>query len=240
MDMSIFNGVRVGMPVLCVAAAMGLGACASSPLKDANARAVNDQVIEVRAKTPFDTELARRALEPGNSQIVGTVVAIVNAPKSYDPSLSAREFKENVEVYLYPVTPHLREFVDLQKSLAKRPGLFEARRAPGQHKLVADPDMLNFQRVTKTDKYGRYAFTSLKPGQYYVTVFYKHVFYSLQNVRTSTVTDGYGSVGVFKTQEFSEPLEIVMGETITISKDGATEEFNFSQRGIRNFSRVPK
>lgn len=236
--MSVFEWARRVAPVLCVAVVVGLGGCAS-PLQEANGRAANDQVVELRATTPFDVELARSALAPGKGQIVGTVFAVVNAPNNYNPGATAKEFKEGVEVLLYPMTPYLQEFLELQKSLSSRPGLFQRRRAPGQHKLVEDPNLRRYRLAARTDKYGRFAFKGLKPGQYHVTLLYKHVFYSKQNVRVATVSGYYDTAGVFQTQELSEPVEVVLNENVTLDSDGATEEISFSRRGTRNF-RAPQ
>lgn len=238
--MSIFAWERLGAPVLVVgvAAAALLGGC-STPLQEANARAANDQVVELRVKTPFDVELARAALAPGTSRIVGTVFAEVNAPNNYNPGATAKVFKEGVDVVLFPVTPYLREYLDLQKSLSDKPGLFQRRRAPGQYRLVEDPNFLRYRRFESTDKYGRFAFQGLKPGEYHVALLFKHVFYSMQNVRVATVSGYYDTAGVYQAQEFSEPVEMVMSKSVRIDGDGDVEELSFSRRGTKNY-RAPQ
>lgn len=222
----------------CLAAAIGLTACAS-PLEEANRRAANERVTEVRATTPFDAASARAALGPGKSQIVGTVYAVENAPKSYDPGATAKVFKEGVQVYLYPMTAHLREYLALRKELDSPPSLFKPRRGPGQHTLVASDEMMKVRREARTDKFGRFSFNNIKPGDYHVTLQYKHTFHSMQNVRTATVVGQYDRAGVYETREFSEPVEALMFENVTVGRDGSSEEVSFSKRGTRNF-RAPQ
>lgn len=101
---------------------------------------------KIMPKSSFDETAARRQLEPGNATINGKACGIFdgrNAPAS------------DITVHLYPDTPYIREWVKLG----------EKYRWYG----ISMVDAAFETRIdAKTVDAGRFKFTKLKPGKYYV------------------------------------------------------------------------
>ncbi|MGC5704312.1 carboxypeptidase regulatory-like domain-containing protein [Pseudomonas sp. NFXW11] len=97
--------------------------------------------------TPFDTQAALAALQPGTATLTGKFCIVGN---------DGIEDSRNVEIYLYPVTPHLQAWHDLRASQPK-----------GAQVSMA-PEAVAVHRVTRTDGNGIFQFRNLQPGRYFV------------------------------------------------------------------------
>jgi len=96
---------------------------------------------------PFDTQAARAALQPGTATLTGKFCIVGN---------DGIEDSRNVEIYLYPATPHLQAWHKLRAS--------QPEGAP----VSMVPEALAVHRVTRTDGNGIFQFTGLQPGRYFV------------------------------------------------------------------------
>ena len=148
---------------LIVCVLLGLGACATiagDPVDRADRKA---QALAPRTpKTVFDETQAKNALKPGNVEIKSVLV------HCYGRGIGCIEGSlpvTNTNVYLYPYTPYLQEYLEMSNKL-------KADRA--KHKdynaveIIVDPKFKQYGLTTKTDQYGRYSFSNIKPGKYYI------------------------------------------------------------------------
>lgn len=147
--------------VVCVL--LGLSACATlhgDPVDRADRKA--EKLAPRTPKTVFDEELAKNALKAGNVEIKSVLV------NCYGRGIGCIEGSlpvTNTQVFLYPYTPYLQEYLEMTKKL-------NADRA--RHKdyyaveILVDPKFKQYGLSTKSDQYGRYSFKNIKPGKYYI------------------------------------------------------------------------
>lgn len=164
------------LATLLVAGDAGDAVAKSAKLKAADRNAELDKPEYYGPQTPFDPDLANRMLAEGKQTIRGYLYHTVNdygrGGTMLVPGGPARA-AAGIEVYLYPVTPHLTEW---QALFAKERGvkikppivkLIEGRKRP--RILTFDERLQKYRLVVKTDEYGRFTFDKMLPGKYYVT-----------------------------------------------------------------------
>lgn len=98
----------------------------------------------------FDKEETYKMLDKGNGSIEGTISFKKRGYVNYPGYLE--------KVLLYPVTPHLTEYIELKKK-------FNSRKK--QAAMTKEAAMARIE--TKTiDSKGNFVFTNIKPGKYYI------------------------------------------------------------------------
>lgn len=154
-------------------------------------------LIEPKAK--FEMEAARDALRPGSSVIRGQACGgVKTGAVAYASSVA-----------LFPATPYLEELLRLEKS-AK----------PGRDQVVPDPDALSIRMVAKADAEGRFQFSKMKPGRYYLTTTISGLFGGTRDVQIGRVTDAYGSADVYAKQDYTFDASKTIGKFVTVGRDG--------------------
>lgn len=98
-------------------------------------------------EVPFDSQAARAALQPGTATLTGKFCIVGN---------DGIESSGDVEIYLYPVTPHLQAWHDLRDS------------QPEGARVSMVPEALAVHRVARTNSNGIFQFAGLQPGRYFV------------------------------------------------------------------------
>jgi hypothetical protein len=180
-----------------------IAGCAQTSVLDKADKAAEikqaNTAIETKISTPFDEEQARKAMEPGSSSIRGVLFHRIRAKTGYAGEKiasvkAAAVYAPNVTIYLYPLTEHLKEQRRLENENKKK------RMRSNSVQLtnyIADKRMFNYMRHTKTDELGRYFFTDLKPGRYYLladSYVVNSTEFKLVEVGTSVATDGLYTV----------------------------------------------
>lgn len=103
---------------------------------------------KIMPKTSFDEAAAKKQLEPGNTTITGKGCGFFDGSRV---PVAAGE----ITIHLYPDTPYIREWIKLG----------ETNRWYGVSMVDAAFD----NRIDAlTDEAGRFKFTKIKPGKYYV------------------------------------------------------------------------
>jgi hypothetical protein len=101
-------------------------------------------------QTSFDSASAASLLdEKGNAIIKGRAL-LNNKPMGY-----------NAEVSLFPVTPHLKEYLQLEKQFGVK----------GRKRAALSPVALSYRIITRINSLGEFEFSNLKPGNYYLECF---------------------------------------------------------------------
>lgn len=130
-----------------------------------NRRAKRDTPQVITASRPFDEKTTRAAMEPGDATLEGVLFSRANA-RGYDallfdnanPILPARKRK----VTLYPLTPYAVELINLNKQQRQSKSL-------PKREVRGDKGFYAHSRVVETDNYGRFSFSRLKPGRYFLS-----------------------------------------------------------------------
>lgn len=116
-------------------------------------------------RTPFDEATAKQALAEGTSVIKGVACSIIDR-QTY--------FARTTKVKLYPDTPHLREWLKLGND-------------KGFNIVSMSPEAYKYRLEATTDQGGRFQFTKMKPGKYYLLAYYEVVFNDPFDERDYTV-----------------------------------------------------
>lgn len=148
-------------------------------------------------QTPFDEAAAKQSLAEGTSMIQGVACSITEG-RVY--------MAENTTVTLYPDTPHLREWI----KLGNDKGFAVVRMSPAATK---------YRIEATTDEGGRFQFTKIKPGKYFLLSYYK-----------LDLTDGEENWTVGRSLE----------RFVEIKNDGETIKIHLASDGRRNSILGPK
>ncbi|PKO46602.1 MAG: hypothetical protein CVU31_09825 [Betaproteobacteria bacterium HGW-Betaproteobacteria-4] len=154
------NRIKFGL-MLC--ASLAISACATlagDPVDRADRKA---KALAPRApQTSFDEAQAKAALKPGNVEIKSVLVSC------YGRAIGCMQGSIPVvdtNVYLYPYTPYLEEYLAMQKKLNAD---IKRHRDYSSVKITISPKLTEYRRTARSDEFGRYSFKNVKPGKYYI------------------------------------------------------------------------
>ncbi|MCU0237860.1 MAG: tetratricopeptide repeat protein [Pyrinomonadaceae bacterium] len=149
----------------------------------------------------FDTDLAKRALEQGSSTLIGRACAYYDGYK-FDAA--------NAKVVLYPVTPYFEKWYDLRE-----------KREDDKTSVFINKEATKYALITQANSEGRFVFSRLKPGKYFVQIifsFNQRKTYSVYTGSDST-TDYYAirNYNVGRSDRLEKFIEIKDGDTEKIT-----------------------
>lgn len=170
-----------------------------------------DQERVILPKTQFDKAAALRALEKGTATIVGTACWRV-------PYLGSRA--ENVPILLLPVTPHLEELIRLRK---------KARRG---EVVLQSPEVLETSIATVADDKGRFRFTELKPGRYYLYAAFGFTRASTRNVYRGTAYGGNTAVDLYSPETVHYGGGGEIEKVVQVKKEGEVVRTSLTNKGV--------
>lgn len=156
------------------------------------------KVNQLSPRSRFDAAAARAALQPGSSVIRGQACGGINTELAYASSVT-----------LFPVTPYLEELLALQK-----------KAKPGRDSVTAEPEALTTRMVAEADTEGRFQFSKMRPGRYYLTTTVTGVFGATRDVQVGRVESGFGSANVYAKQQYTYDAESTIGKFVTVKEDG--------------------
>lgn len=170
-----------------------------------------DQERVILPKTKFDKATALRALEKGTATIVGTACWRV-------PYLGSRA--ENVPILLLPMTPHLEELIRLR------------RKARHGEVVLQSPDVLETSIATVADDRGRFQFTELKPGRYYLYAAFEFTRASTQNVYRGTAYGGNTAVDLYSPGTVHHAGGGEIEKVVQVKKEGEVVRTSLTNKGV--------
>lgn len=150
----------------------------------------------------FDPAEAKAALDPGTATIRGLSCSY------HDGGMYRPDYRA---VYLLPLTPYLQEWLDLRK---------KARR----NEVVAPLLQSAFEmRVeTETDDKGRFQFTRMRPGRYYLFMQFDFARAVSGQVYAGTSYGAYGSVDHYSQQTSAVGESDTLERIVEVERDGQT------------------
>ncbi|WP_131707609.1 prealbumin-like fold domain-containing protein [Chryseobacterium angstadtii] len=167
----------------------------------------------------FNKEEAYKMLDEGNNSIEGTISLKKRGYVNYPGYLST--------VLLYPVTPHLTEFIELNKKYNSR---------KKQAAMTKEAAMVRIE--TKTiDSKGNFVFTNLKPGKYYIVSLVTWEKVRANKVQSGPVSANYNMLGIqmggghvpTETRYESQAYEKEVGDYIEVSGNNKITTVNIAQ-----------
>lgn len=173
--------------------------------------APEEQERVIVPKTKFDKAVALLALEKGNSTIKGTACWRVE-------DLGSRA--KNVPILLLPVTAHLEELIRLRK------------KAKQGEAVLQSPEVLKTSILTVADDEGRFQFTELKPGRYYLYAAFNFTQRDTENVYRGSASDGAYTVNFYspETVQYGGGGEIE--KVVEVKKDGEVVRTSLTNKGV--------
>jgi hypothetical protein len=119
----------------------------------------------VRLSPPFDSVKARRMLEPGTNQIVGTALMWLSSGGVISCASDS--------VTLFPATPYAREWARLtyetvEPGTARPQGFYYRSNEDGSANLAVDPSFLETGRTVSCDGDGHFVFDKVGDGEFYL------------------------------------------------------------------------
>jgi hypothetical protein len=197
--------------IISCAAFVFLMAC--NPLKQANRNAAKNEAKNIFPEELFDSIAAKNALALGNVTIEG--VAFTKPREGFgQATLGAKNriYAVNQQVHLFPVTPYFEAWYKLRKK----------KENSRTHVYLSD-EAYRYRITVNTDQYGRFKFTQMKPGKYFM-----QIIIPWSESKTATVYEGsaYGSYGgradYYSKQNYNVSHADRVEEYVTIGKESGT------------------
>ena len=164
-------------------------------------------IKELTPTAPFDKVQATQAIGQGTSTIRGSACAgsrgaIFEAPGR--------------QVYLFPVTPYLEEWVKLM------------RKAKPDERLTMSPEVFATRMETVTNSQARFEFPQMKPGKYFLYMNFDFDQAMYNDVLVNRRNTGYYIINDYERQNFLVRHNYVLEKFVTVEKDEQTVKISLS------------
>lgn len=160
----------------------------------------------------FDPEQAKRIKETGKSTINGLVC--------YASSVQyiGKDIPRDVRVSLYPVTPYLEAW-------------YKLRNKSGKKQVAMVSEAISMRYDVRTDHQGKFSFTELRPGKYFIQIEWYFDRSFLRDVYTGSSNGTYGNtINHYRTEQVNRTHGGLMESFIEIKNDGDTESITMSNK----------
>lgn len=173
---------RLGSTACTLASLLALAGCAANAINAADRQAeaaAKGKTVRVPVTVPVDRTQARAAMDKGSVTIRGALYyrTTISGREDGWPASPLVQSKPaaKVRVTLLPATPHIAEYHRLVTEQASK--MLNWWTGPENSLLNPQPQALMYvpaaaaleQSVeTMSDEFGRYSFSNLKPGRYYI------------------------------------------------------------------------
>ena len=176
-----------------------------SPLQQADRTANKNQQVSLFPEANFDMELAKKQLEKGKSTIRGILYVKTNKLAI----VGGKAFGRVKEVELFPVNSYFTEWYNLrEKKENKKTSVYMSEEA------------YSMRIETTTDEYGRFTFTEMKPGKYFLQAFMSTDHSYNTPVATGYGSNQYGTTTYYENQRINKVKHHRLEKFIEITKDG--------------------
>ena len=162
-------------------------------------------------KTTFDKNLAKFALESGNSILSGQISYRDAAKKNQQPQ----------RILLYPVNNFLNEC-----------HAFRLQNIGFQSKEIYayEPEAEEFKLLAESDKSGYFTFKNLKIGKYYLEAIFTYTKDISKDVYVGNSTNLSGTTNYYERKNISKDYSVRLEEFIEIKKEGEIKKIKLSKR----------
>jgi hypothetical protein len=205
---SSFIHLIILIPVLSL-----LTAC--NPLETANRRAEQDRVTVIYPETIFNRQEAEAALGKGTASIEGVMYTRPKNGFGFKPLAGEKIYAQSSPVLLFPVTPYLEEWYRLRKEKENK-----------RTQIGMSQSALTVRLVVRTDDYGRFKFSNLKPGRYYLLGQLDWNEGKTRDVYAGNATNNYGTTDFYKREAYVVTNTEHFDKFVDIKEAGSTLQVN--------------
>lgn len=176
-----------------------------SPLQKADRVANKNQQVSLFPESSFDKDLATKQLEKGKSTIRGILYVKTNKLAV----IGGKAYGTAKEVELFPVNPYFMEWYHLREKKENK-----------KTSIYMSDEAYSMRIETITDEYGRFTFTEMKPGKYFLQAFMTtdHSYYT--PIATGYGSNQYGTTTYYENQRVNKVKYHRLEKFIEITKDG--------------------
>ena len=163
--------------------------------------------VEIEVLYPeitFDEKAAKSALGRGTSTISGEACAFKDG-RFY--------IAKNIKVSLFPVTPYFEEWYKLRK---KKEGKNTA--------VYMSAEAYKNRIDTQTNADGKFQFTDMKPGKYFIQAIFDFTQTKTQSVYAGRVEGVFSSARVYRNETYRVAKRRRLEKTVELSKPGEVEK----------------
>ncbi|MBW8687857.1 hypothetical protein [Chitinophaga rhizophila] len=157
----------------------------------------------------FDSLTAREQLKRGKGTIQG--IAFTKEKNSFGvkPLLAEKIYATNTKIILFPVTPYFDAWYQMR------------RKKEGKRTYVYMSDeAYRFRLETRTDSYGNFTFTEMKPGRYFLQAIVGWSTTHGQNVYSGSGYNGYGRTDYYTRSYYNVSHSDRIEEFVEVKESG--------------------
>jgi len=159
-------------------------------------------------QVPFDSVQAKQMLGLGKSSIEGVAFTKEKTNLGYKAPLGPKILAQNVVVTLFPVTPYFEEWYKLRKKVENK-----------KNSVFMSEQAFRFRITVNTDEYGRFKFTQMKPGKYFIQTFATYSKTGTVSVYRGSGYDGYGRTDYYDYQNYTNNYTDRLEKCVEITRD---------------------
>lgn len=169
------------------------------------------QKTELYPQTFFDSLQAMQMLGLGKSSIEG--VAFTRTKNGAGMRVGQKMLAIRAVITLYPVTPYFEEWHDLRKKKeGKKTSVFMSQQA------------YRFRITVVSDDYGRFKFTEMKPGKYFIQAWANYSISGTSEVYRGSASNGWTTTNYYEYKNYTNNYSDRIEEFVEITRDGETIE----------------
>jgi len=161
----------------------------------------------------FDSLSAKDQLARGKGTIKGIAYTKEKNSLGFSPLMAQKIYATNTKIVLFPVTPYFDAWYQLRK---KKEGK--------KTYVYMSNEAFRFRLETKTDSYGNFTFTEMKPGRYFLQAFVDWYTTQSRNVYTGSGYDGYGRTDYYTPQYYNVNHSDRVEEFVEVKESGEIVE----------------
>lgn len=174
----------------------------------------NAQKAAYYPQVPFDSLQAKSMLALGTSSIEGVAITGPKSTLGYRTPLAPKIKAANVQVTLFPVTTYFEEWYRLRKNEENK-----------KTSIYMSEEAFRWRITAQTDEYGRFKFTKMKPGKYFIQAIAGYTKSGTVPVYRGSGYNNYGGrTDYYEYQDYTNNYTDRLEKFVEVTRDGQTIE----------------
>jgi len=174
----------------------------------------NAQKTVYYPQVPFDSLQAKSMLALGTSSIEGVAITGPKTALGYRAPLAPKIKAANVQLNLFPVTTYFEEWYRLRKKEENK-----------KTSVYMSEEAFRWRITVQTDEYGRFKFTKMKPGKYFIQAIAGYTKSGTTPVYRGSGYNNYGGrTDYYEYQDYTNNYTDRLEKFVEITRDGQALE----------------